>query len=123
MLDAPGFSDDFYYNVMDWSSRNCIGIALKDSAYLYNFSTLTANKMFTVTDGLEVSHIAFNKEGTLVSAGLTNGLVKVWDVEKQRELRTLTGHTGRTCSASWSTTLLSTGGRDKQILHNDLRMS
>lgn len=123
VLDAPCFSDDYYYNIMDWSSRNCIGIALKNTAYIYNHQASSVTKLFSISNGLEVSHLTFNKEGTLVSAGLTNGMVEIWDVEKQRVLRRMDGHTSRTCAASWSSRLLSTGGKDSLILHRDLRMS
>jgi WD40 repeat protein len=123
VLDAPCFSDDYYFNILDWSSSNCIGIALKNTAYIYNHSVSSVAKLFSLSGGLEVSHITFNKEGTLVSAGLTNGMVEIWDVEKQRALRRMDGHATRTCAASWSSRLLSTGGKDSLILHRDLRMS
>ena len=39
-----------------------------------------------------------------------------------KKLRTLDGHTHRVGSIAWNSTILSTGSRDKTILHRDLRV-
>lgn len=36
-------------------------------------------------------------------------------------VRTMDGHDGRICAVAWNSTFLSTGSRDKSILHRDLR--
>ena len=36
VLDAPGFLDDYYLNLIDWSSENRVAIALGDIAYVWN---------------------------------------------------------------------------------------
>jgi cell division cycle 20-like protein 1 (cofactor of APC complex) len=48
--------------------------------------------------------------------------VQIWDIEKVKLTRTLTGHSLRVGSMSWSTSLLSTGSRDKKIIQRDLRI-
>jgi len=40
-----------------------------------------------------------------------------------KRLRILHGHTNRVGAISWNSTILSTGSRDKTILHRDLRAS
>jgi hypothetical protein len=36
ILDAPDLSDNFYHNVLSWSSLNVILLSLKNTIYLYN---------------------------------------------------------------------------------------
>ncbi|KAJ1639683.1 hypothetical protein T492DRAFT_832716 [Pavlovales sp. CCMP2436] len=36
ILDAPDMIDDYYLNLLDWSSTNVVAIALGDSVYLWN---------------------------------------------------------------------------------------
>lgn len=39
VLDAPGFQDDYYLNLIDWSSANRVAIALGDMAYVWDAET------------------------------------------------------------------------------------
>jgi hypothetical protein len=36
VLDAPGLLDDYYLNLMDWSSTNLIGIGLENHVYFWS---------------------------------------------------------------------------------------
>jgi cell division cycle 20-like protein 1 (cofactor of APC complex) len=36
VLDAPGLSDNFYYNVLDWSSSDILAVGLGTSVYLWH---------------------------------------------------------------------------------------
>lgn len=45
----------------------------------------------------------------------------MWDVNKGKLLRVLKGHTGRVGALAWSNSILSSGSKDKSILHRDLR--
>ena len=40
-----------------------------------------------------------------------------------KRVRVLQGHTNRVGAIAWNSTILSTGSRDKTILHRDLRSS
>jgi cell division cycle 20-like protein 1 (cofactor of APC complex) len=40
-----------------------------------------------------------------------------------KRIRTLSGHTARVGAISWNSAILSTGSRDKTILHRDLRVN
>jgi cell division cycle 20-like protein 1 (cofactor of APC complex) len=55
--------------------------------------------------------------------GTNNGDVQIWDIVKTKKVRTLTGHTNRVGAIAWSSSLLSTGSRDKTILQRDMRVS
>lgn len=46
---------------------------------------------------------------------------KIWDASKCQKLRTMEGHRLRVGALAWSMSILSSGGRDKTILHHDIR--
>jgi cell division cycle 20-like protein 1 (cofactor of APC complex) len=39
VLDAPQLQDDFYLNLVDWSSQNVLAVGLGNSVYLWSAST------------------------------------------------------------------------------------
>jgi hypothetical protein len=39
VLDAPALQDDFYLNLVDWSSQNVLAVALGPSMYLWSACT------------------------------------------------------------------------------------
>jgi len=39
VLDAPGFMDDYYLNLISWSCTNKVAIALGDTVYIWNAET------------------------------------------------------------------------------------
>lgn len=39
ILDAPQLQDDYYLNLVDWSSSNVLAVALRSSVYLWSAST------------------------------------------------------------------------------------
>lgn len=58
VLDAPGLQDDFYLNLVDWSSQNVLAVGLENSIYLWNAcsskvsSNFFANMHYSITSGL-----------------------------------------------------------------------
>jgi cell division cycle protein 20 (cofactor of APC complex) len=36
VLDAPGMVDDYYLNLLAWSSDNMVGIGLGEGVYIWN---------------------------------------------------------------------------------------
>ena len=47
--------------------------------------------------------------------------MQIWDAEKCRRLRTLTGHTARVGALAWNDHILTSGSRDRLIYHRDVR--
>ena len=39
VLDAPDLQDDYYLNLLDWSSQNILAVGLGTAVYLWNAST------------------------------------------------------------------------------------
>lgn len=46
ILDAPKLRDDFYMNVLDWSSQNLLAVGLGDSVYLWNAVNNNVRSLF-----------------------------------------------------------------------------
>jgi len=122
VLDAPQLQDDFYLNVLDWSSKDVLGVALSNSIYLWSASTGSVSHMCEISDDI-VSSLNWAPGGDHLAVGMTSGKVKLYDVQKSTEVRELPGHNGRVGALAWNNWLLSSGSRDKEILHRDLRCS
>lgn len=120
VLDAPELADDFYLNLVDWGSANILGVGLGSSVYMWNAQTSKVNKLCTLEDDT-VTSVSWIQKGTHIAIGTGKGLVQIWDAEKVRRLRTMTGHTARVGSLAWNTHILSSGSRDRLIYHRDVR--
>lgn len=44
-MQAPRLKDDFYYNLLDWSSKNIITIGLDNAIYTWSAKTNEAYKL------------------------------------------------------------------------------
>jgi cell division cycle protein 20 (cofactor of APC complex) len=49
VLDAPGFMDDYYLNLISWSCTNKVAIALVDTVYIWNAETGDVTGLHTST--------------------------------------------------------------------------
>ncbi|KAJ3035695.1 Protein FIZZY-RELATED 2, partial [Rhizophlyctis rosea] len=45
VLDAPDLVDDFYLNLVDWSSKNILGVGLGSCVYLWNAVSANVTKL------------------------------------------------------------------------------
>lgn len=62
-----------------------------------------------------------NSSSPLLSVGTNIGEVQIWDTVKLKKVRVLSGHTARVGAMAWSSSLLSSGSRDKNIYNRDIR--
>ncbi|KAK3177760.1 substrate-specific activator of APC-dependent proteolysis [Lecanicillium sp. MT-2017a] len=120
VLDAPELADDFYLNLVDWGSANVLGVGLGSSVYMWNAQTSKVNKLCTLDDDT-VTSVSWIQKGSHIAIGTGKGLVQIWDAEKTRRLRTMTGHTARVGSLAWNSHILTSGSRDRLIYHRDVR--
>ncbi len=123
VLDAPGMIDDFYLNLISWSSLNVVGIALGSSVYVWKAET---GEVTLISEGPEDSYIAsldFSNDGQYLGIGYPNGAVELWDLEAQQKLRTMTGHSAQVGVLSWNGHILSSGCQDGSIWHHDVRVA
>ncbi|KAK4250195.1 quinon protein alcohol dehydrogenase-like superfamily [Corynascus novoguineensis] len=120
VLDAPNLAEDFYLNLMDWGSSDVLAVGLGTGVFMYNAQNGKVAKLCTLEDD-KVTSVSWIQKGTHIAVGTKKGLVQIWDAQKFKRLRTMTGHTARVGSLAWNAHILSTGSRDRTILHRDVR--
>ncbi|KAF7810229.1 protein FIZZY-RELATED 2-like [Senna tora] len=121
VLDAPALQDDFYLNLVDWSSHNVLAVGLGTCVYLWNACSSKVTKLCDLGIDDSVCSVGWAQRGTHLSVGTSNGKVQIWDASRCKKIRTMEGHRLRVGALAWSSSLLSSGGRDKNIYQRDVR--
>ncbi|XP_010466762.1 PREDICTED: cell division cycle 20.1, cofactor of APC complex-like [Camelina sativa] len=123
-LDLPDIADDFYLNLLDWSSANVLAVALGHTVYLRNASTDLTYELVTVDEEEgPVTCVNWTQDGKSLAVGLHNSEVQLWDSSDGRLIRTLKrGHQSRVGSLAWNNHILTTGGMDGRVINNDVRI-
>lgn len=120
VLDAPELADDFYLNLVDWGSSNILGVGLGQCVYMWNSSSGKVVRLCELADD-HVTSVNWIQRGSHLAIGTYKGYVQIWDAERQHRLRTMIGHTGRVGALAWNEHILTSGSRDRTILHRDVR--
>lgn len=123
MLDAPALQDDYYLNLIDWSTQNFLAVGLASSVYLWNASNSKVTKLCDLGISDSATSVSWALKGPQLGLGTNSGEVQIWDVNKMKRVRILQGHTNRVGAIAWNSSIVSTGSRDKTILHRDLRLN
>jgi len=122
ILDAPNLVDDYYLNVLDWSSRNILAIALGSTLYLWEASSASITELMHSEESNLITSVQWTGEGRHLAIGTQDGCVQLWDTENKKPLRILRGHAARVGCLSWSQHLLSSGSKDSNIHQHDVRI-
>ncbi|KAL1962526.1 hypothetical protein VTN77DRAFT_9401 [Rasamsonia byssochlamydoides] len=123
VLDAPGLLDDYYLNLLDWSSGNQVAIGLERNVYVWSADTGSVNCLLETSPDTYVSSVKWSGDGAYVSVGLGTGEVQIWDVEEGTKLRSMFGHDTRVGVMGWSKHTLSTGARSGLVFNHDVRIA
>ncbi|XP_073400614.1 cell division cycle protein 20 homolog [Dendrobates tinctorius] len=124
VLDAPEIRNDYYLNLIDWSSQNLLAVALNDSVYLWNYLSGDIILLLQMENSEEyISSVSWIKEGNYLAVGTSNAEVQLWDVQQQKRLRNMVSHSSRVGSLSWNNHILSSGSRTGHIHHHDVRVA
>uniref|UniRef100_A0AAQ5Y8L9 CDC20/Fizzy WD40 domain-containing protein n=1 Tax=Amphiprion ocellaris TaxID=80972 RepID=A0AAQ5Y8L9_AMPOC len=124
ILDAPDLRNDFYLNLLDWSSRNVLAVALHNSVYLWDATQGDITLLMKLEREEDyICSLSWTKEGSYLAIGTSDCKVQLWDVENQKRLRSMASHTARVGSLSWNDHILSSGSRSGHIHHHDVRMA
>ncbi|KAL3619346.1 B-type cell cycle switch protein ccs52A [Castilleja foliolosa] len=121
VLDAPALQDDFYLNLVDWSSHNVLAVGLGNCVYLWHASSSKVVKLCDLGVDDSVCSVGWANRGTHLAVGTTDGKLQLWDASRCKKIRTMEGHRLRVGALAWSSSLLSSGSRDKSILQRDIR--
>ncbi|RCV07069.1 hypothetical protein SETIT_1G214600v2 [Setaria italica] len=131
ILDAPTMQDDFYRNLLDWSSQNALAVGLGNIIYLLDASRDKVEcecvyrnagyHAMRLGEDDDVCSVGWAQPGTHLAVGTKQGKVQIWDVTRSKRIRTMESHRMRVGALAWGSSLLSSGSRDKSILHHDIR--
>ncbi|KAI8874092.1 WD40 repeat-like protein [Ramicandelaber brevisporus] len=131
ILDAPSIVDNFYLNLLDWSKTNVIAVGLVDKVYLWDATTATVSLLADISSNDRtampsngpkiVTSVSWMQRGSHLAIGSSSGVVQLWDVTKQRCVRTMTGHSDRVGAMAWRDHVLCTSSRDKIVAYRDVR--
>ena len=122
ILDAPNLNDNFYYNPLDWGSKNILSVSLGSYNYLWNYNNLETYLLTKNENEIEYCSSSFMDNGVCLALGLNNGDIELWDIEKQIKIRTLVGHSDRVGTLTWNGYNLYSGSKDTNILSHDVRI-
>lgn len=124
VLDAPGLTDDFYQDILDWSIQNVISIALGSTLYFWSSKDVENNvlKISDLEEDRTYCALKWSPNGSILSAGTCSGNLEIYNTEVLTKFFDGNPHTDRISSMSWyDDHILSTGSRDKSIMIHDIR--
>ncbi len=134
VLDAPSLQDDFYLNLVDWSSQNVLAVGLGNCVYLWSAATSKVTQLCDLSETEDVvTSVAWSEGGRHLAVGTSRGEVHLWDASNQKLIRIMGGHSARIGALSWkqassggsptagSSSLLASGSRDRLIHLRDPR--
>lgn len=124
ILDAPDMSDDFYLNLLDWSSQNTLAVALGQTVYLWNASSGEIELLTELSDPADsICSISWAADGNYLSIGTNLNEVQLWNAGAKKQLRSIRGHSARVGALAWNNAILTSGSRDSAIFNHDVRIA
>lgn len=84
ILDCPGLVDDFYLNILDWSPRNIVSIALGNGVYSYNYDTHATFCVSSCLGNQYISAIRMINGGSHIAVATSKGCLDVIDFHKNQ---------------------------------------
>ncbi|CAI5505865.1 unnamed protein product [Closterium sp. Naga37s-1] len=117
-------ADNFYLNLLDWSSKGVVAIGLGSAVHVWNSETGSVSEV--VSGDSDVTSLAWADNGTHLAVGFEDhaDCVQLWAVEPCRKIRDLAGHSDRVSAMHWGASYqLATGSRDTSIITHDVRVA
>lgn len=124
ILDAPDMLNDFYLNLLDWSSTNQLAVALGPCLYVWDAVSGNIELMCELPDeDNNITSVKWMQDGSHIALGTAFNDVQMWNVERKKQVRSMKGHSARVGSLAWNNCILSSGSRDSTIFHHDVRIA
>eukprot|EP00934_Nitzschia_sp_Nitz4_P000142 Nitzschia sp. Nitz4//scaffold221_size33835//27433//28851//NITZ4_007855-RA/size33835-processed-gene-0.17-mRNA-1//1//CDS//3329542569//142//frame0 len=124
VLDAPALQDDFYLNLVDWSSQNVLAVGLSTCVYLWSACTSKITKLCDLSDSADyVTSVSWAQRGTHLAVGTHSGETQLWDTIACKKVRSMKHHYARVGALAWTGPMLASGSRDRLIFLQDVRAS
>lgn len=125
ILDAPGLHGDFYTNILDWTRSNLVVVALNNQVYTWSpvrhdVHNLTASaSSFSSSSPSPTSSPIANivslsscRDGKTLATGDELGTVKIFDIEKSKQIQVYQAHSERIGALAWNDQLLASASKD-----------
>jgi len=137
IFEAPEIVGDPKLKIIDWSPQcnpfvqnSKLALALQDQVFLIDHLSGQNKVLLTLSDdmpGKYVASINFDRSGEALAVGTSDRQVQIYDVERQKQVRKITGSLARVSALSWNKSilapyLLSASGPDTLIVNHDVRM-
>ena len=130
-LITSNLIDDFYLNLLDWSSKDQIAVGCTTSVILWNNNKTQSEILLNYPcRNLEesenvvekyVSSLIWSNEGDKLAVGHSLGCVEIYDINKKKLISNYSGHKGRIGVVSWNGNIISSGSKDCNIITRDIR--
>jgi len=121
VLDAPELADDFYLNLVDWSSTNVLGVGLGLCVYLWTAPNTAVSKLCDLAP-VQRHHLLCLLGTKGVHSRCRNTR---WSATYLSTHSSCSGrqqaHTQRIGAFAWNTHVLSSGSRDRSVHHRDVQ--
>lgn len=73
MLDAPALQDDYYLNLIDWSSQNYLAVGLASSVYMWNANNSKVTKLCDLGTSDNATSVSWSVKGPMFALGTNSG--------------------------------------------------
>ena len=73
VLDAPQLQDDFYLNLVDWSSSNILAVGLGRAVYIWSACTSRVTKLCETPLDDSVTSVGWSLRGSHLAVGTNSG--------------------------------------------------
>ena len=125
--------DNYYLNLLDWSSKNIVAISNNDILYLHNANENNNNTQKEILFKYEqnnnnifnnkkyISSLTFSENGDILGVGNSYGQLELYDINTRQLICSFKGHSDRIGSISWTGNIISTGSKDSSIITRDIR--
>lgn len=122
ILDAPDVKNDYYLQLIDWSDSDQLAVALLTDVYIWDSRSGSISNLMSVEGPDFITSLSWLPGRNHIAIGLNSHSVQLWDVQKNKKMRNMRGHTGRVSSLSWNSHILSSGSQTGEIHHHDVRL-
>ena len=90
-------------NTLDWGRNNLVAIGLGPDVFLWNAGDGSVRKLLELNrEGDYVCSVSWAGNGKYLAVGSNGAAIQLWDVEKEKRVRTMGGHTDRVGVLTWS---------------------
>lgn len=121
-LEIPNIVEDFYTNLLDWSKKGMIAIALNCQVFLYKEKTGESTLLVEYPENRIVSCLNWHEEGQYLAVGTYDGVVDIFDTSALQKVRRMDYFRTKIGSLAWNKGLLSVGCLDGTIMHFNMRV-